>query len=86
MRKLLILTALSLLTAGTTGCFHNGCSRTGGLFAGFRQPTPANMQCCQPVQCCDPCAGGATVTGPVMATPGPVPMSMPMQTQMPCCP
>ncbi len=82
MRKLLILTALALLTAGTSGCFHNNTGtgwRPGGMLFGNRQPTPAT-QCCQPVQCCDPCAGmstGATIVGtPMMAAP----------MAAPCCP
>ena len=81
MRKLLILTALALMTAGTTGCFHsNTCGgfRAGGLF-GSRQPTQAAAPCCQPVQCCDPCAG-VTVSAPMMSAPMAAPMSAP------CCP
>jgi hypothetical protein len=73
MRKLLILSVLSLLTAGTTGCFHNCCGpgMGGSLFA--RRPQPQAAQCCQPVQCCpqpccDPCAGAVTTMSPVMTT------------------
>jgi hypothetical protein len=74
MRKLLILSVLSLMTAGTTGCFHNCCGPGlgGGLFA--RRPQPAQaVQCCQPVPCCpqpccDPCGGAVTTMSPVMST------------------
>jgi hypothetical protein len=76
MRKLLILSVLSLLTAGTTGCFHNCCGPSmGGLFARCPQQQQ-QMQCCQPVQCCpqpccDPCGGAMTTTtmSPVMSAP-----------------
>jgi len=77
MRKLLILSALALMTAGTSGCFHNNC-RGFSLF-GSRQPAPAPVQCCQPVQpCCDPC-GGATMGAPIMGAPMAAPMAAP------CC-
>jgi hypothetical protein len=81
MRKLLILTALALMTAGTTGCFHNNTcgGLRGGLF-GSRQPAPAALPCCpQQVQCCDPCAG-VTVSSPIMSAPMAAPMAAP------CCP
>jgi hypothetical protein len=86
MRKLTILSALSLMLAGTTGCFHNCCGpgMGGGLFA-RRAPAPQAVQCCQPVPCCpqpccDPCAGGGYQTGsPVGVT------TMSPVMQAPCC-
>jgi hypothetical protein len=77
MRKLLILSVLSLMTASTTGCLHNCCgpSMGGGLFA--KRPQPAPTQCCRPCcpppPCCDPC-GGETA----------MPMTQMMPT-VPCC-
>ena len=67
MRKFLILSVLSLLTASTTGCFHNCCGPGfgGGLFAKQR-PQPTQVQCCRPCcppPCCDPCA--TTIVTPV---------------------
>jgi hypothetical protein len=77
MRKLLTLSVLVLLVAGTTGCFHNGCGGLGGgLFARRVQPTA--VQCCQPCcppPCCDPCAQPAAV---------PVTQMMPVSAA-PCC-
>jgi hypothetical protein len=76
MRKLLVLSALAILTTATSGC---NCMRGssccwrghgGGLFGGA--PTyaaaPAYGQaaaCCCPQVCCDPCAG-ASATPAVM--------------------
>jgi hypothetical protein len=56
MRKLLILSVLSLITAASAGCFHRNTA-CGGLFGStWAQPQPAMVQyanpCCQPVQCC----------------------------------
>jgi hypothetical protein len=70
MRKLLVLSVLTILSAAASGCCgRNPCGswRPGQyLFGAGRAPQPAAVPCCDP--CADPCAGAAVMPAmPVMA-------------------
>jgi hypothetical protein len=71
MKKLLVLTAVVVLTACTAGC-RCDWFRRGALYPGLGPPAPIYEQQCPPASPCDPCdsgaAGGYTTT-PVL--PGP---------------
>lgn len=65
MRKLLILSVLTLLVGSSAGCFHrnnNLCGGGGGMFGAPQQPHYYPQ-----AQCCDPCA--PTAVAPAMAAP-----------------
>ena len=65
MRKLLILSVLTLLVGSSAGCFHrnNNLCGGGGMFGAPQQPHYYPQ-----AQCCDPCA--PTAVAPAMAAPG----------------
>jgi len=72
MKKLLVLTAVVMLTASTVGC---RCSwfRRGALFPSTTSAVPVCDPCppCDPCNPCDPCAPGSYTTSPPTILPGP---------------
>ncbi|HEV3138283.1 MAG TPA: hypothetical protein VGZ26_10270 [Pirellulales bacterium] len=65
MRKLLILSLLTLVAASATGCSSNPCGdswRPGYYLFGWGRNQ-------HPVQCCDPCGGGGVMGAPMMSAP-----------------
>ena len=74
MKKLLIITAIGVLTIGAAGCRTTMCDR---LFRGSAVATPAVMApatiCC-PDPCADPCATSVAPCAPagvIFGAPGP---------------
>lgn len=86
MKKLLVLTAIVMLTAGTVGCNCCNWFRRGALFPTATMVAPDVMcdPCC-PADPCDPCGSGAScdpcAPGPYTTTPGTY--SMPPATILP---
>lgn len=79
MKKLLVLTALMMLTAGTVGCRTCDWFRRGALFPTTTMVYP-EMPACDPCAACDPggvpvtsdpCAPAPYVTQPSTVLPGP---------------
>jgi len=78
MKRLLVLTVVVMLTAGTLGC-QCDWFRRGALFhtatpdVTICDPCPPCDPCnpCDPGIPCDPCAPGSYTTSPSMILPGP---------------
>ena len=79
MKKLVVLTAVVMLTAGSIGCQQCSWFRRGALFPSSTPevtvcdpcPPPCDP-CCDPCNTCDPCAPGSfTTTAPPTILPGP---------------
>jgi len=74
MKKLLVLTAVVMLTASSIGCQQCSWFRRGALFP---SSTPQMTVCdpcavpCDPCNSCDPCAPGSYTTMPSTILPGP---------------
>ena len=74
MKKLLVLTAVAMLTASSIGCQQCSWFRRGALFP---SSTPEMTVCdpcvqpCDPCDSCDPCAPGSYGTTPSTVLPGP---------------
>ena len=71
MKKLLVLTAVVVLTASTIGC---QCPwwRRGALFPGLARDVTV-LEPCPPANPCDPYAPGSYMTTPSTPLPGPMP-------------
>jgi hypothetical protein len=68
MKKLLVLTAVVMLTASSVGCQCCDWLRRGSCFSNGNSEMSACNSCnpcdpCMPSACCDPCAPGGFVSG-----------------------
>jgi hypothetical protein len=74
MKKLLILTAVLMLTVSSIGC-QCDLFRRGALFPRTTADVPVYDPCppCDPCNPCDPCAPSSCATPPSMILPGPGP-------------
>ena len=82
MKRLLVLTAVVMLTAATLGCrcdwFRRGALLpTATPDVTVCDPCPPCNPCspCDPSPPCDPCAPGSYTTSPSMILPGPGPVT-----------
>lgn len=78
MRKMLVLSIVTVAAAAAAGCSRSPFGSNSCLFGQNRHP---QQYCQQPVECCDPCGGGA----PAMMAPGAMMSPGPVMSPAPCC-
>ena len=71
MKKLLVLTAVAIVTVAALGCQNCGLFRRGSLFPS----TAATTTCCDPCDPCNTCDSGMTTEfggmgDPILPSPG----------------